>query len=76
MTRHLAGLKPKARLNALMNALAESAARFTGIEILVTSESADRDVLERLVQIADRGCIMMNTLRGTLDIRIRIGIAA
>jgi hypothetical protein len=28
------------------------------------------------VEIADRGCIMMNTLRGKLDVRIRIGALA
>jgi hypothetical protein len=28
----------------------------------------------RLVEIADRGCIMMNTLRGKLDLRARIGL--
>ena len=33
-------------------------------------------VLERFVEIADRGCIMMNTLRGKLDVRIRIGVPA
>ena len=33
-----------------------------------------RDAFERLVEIADRGCIMMNTLRGKLDVRIRVGV--
>jgi hypothetical protein len=33
-------------------------------------------LLERLVEIADRGCIMMNTLRGKLDVRVLIGAAA
>ena len=56
--------------------LAEAPARFSGVEILVTSESADRDALERLVEIADRGCIMMNTLRETLDLRVRLGLPA
>jgi hypothetical protein len=31
--------------------------------------------LERLVEVADRGCIMMNTLRGRLDVRIRTCVA-
>ena len=33
---------------------------------------SDRELFEKLVEIADRGCIMMNTLRGKLDIRVRI----
>jgi putative redox protein len=54
--------------------LAESPARFVEIDLLVTSESAERNALERLVEIADRGCIMMNTLRATLVLRIRVGM--
>jgi hypothetical protein len=29
-------------------------------------------LLHKLVEIADRGCIMMNTLRDQLDLRIRV----
>ena len=53
-------------------ALAESPARFTAVEINVTAKYSDREQFEKLVEIADRGCIMMNTLRGKLDIRVRI----
>lgn len=53
--------------------LAEAPARFSSVELLVTAESADREQLEKLVEIADRGCIMMNTLRGKLDVTVRIG---
>jgi len=54
--------------------LAETPARFAAVEILVTAESRDRELLERLVEIADRACIMMNTLRGKLNVCIRIGV--
>jgi putative redox protein len=53
--------------------LAEAPARFSAVEVLVTAESADREQLERLVEIADRGCIMMNTLRDKLAVTVRIG---
>jgi len=53
--------------------LADSPARFTEIELLVTAECRDADLLEKLVEIADRACVMMNTLRGKLDISVRIG---
>ncbi len=49
-----------------------SPARFTKIEIGVSGECADRELFEKLVEIADRGCIMMNTLRGAIDISVRI----
>jgi putative redox protein len=54
-------------------ALAEAPARFETVDLFVTAESVDRDLLERLVEIAGRGCIMMNTLRDKLDVRIRVG---
>ena len=56
--------------------LAEAPARFEAVDVSVTAESADRELLERLVEIADRACIMMNTLRGKLDVRVRVGVPA
>ena len=50
--------------------------RFVAVELLVTSAGADSETLERLVEIADRGCIMMNTLRNTLQLTVRIGALA
>jgi putative redox protein len=50
--------------------------RFVAVELLVTSAGADSETLERLVEVADRGCIMMNTLRNTLQITVRIGALA
>ena len=49
-----------------------SPARFTAVELNVTAKYSDREQFEKLVDIADRGCIMMNTLRGKLDINVRI----
>ncbi len=56
----------------VIGTLAESPARFTGVELNVTAKYSDREQFEKLVEIADRGCIMMNTLRGKLDITVRI----
>ena len=53
--------------------IAESPARFSGLELQITAEGTDQDLLPKLVEIADRGCVMMNTLRDKLDVRIRIG---
>ena len=53
--------------------LAETPARFESVDLNVTAETADSKALAQVIEIADRGCIMMNTLRGKLDIRIRIG---
>jgi len=58
----------------VIGTIADSPARFSSVELYVTAESASPELLERLVDVADRGCIMMNTLRGKLDVRIRIGL--
>ena len=56
----------------VIGTLAESPARFAAVELNVTAKYSDREQFEKLVEIADRGCIMMNTLRGKLDITVRI----
>jgi putative redox protein len=56
----------------VIGTLAESPARFTAVELNVTGKYSDREQFEKLIEIADRGCIMMNTLRGKLDIKVRI----
>jgi putative redox protein len=56
----------------VIGTLAESPARFTAVELNVTAKYSDREQFEKLVEIADRGCIMMNTLRGKLDIKVRV----
>jgi putative redox protein len=52
--------------------IADSPTRFAGLTVTVSAECADRDLLEKLVAIADRGCIMMNTLRDRLPVQVRI----
>jgi putative redox protein len=51
-----------------------SPARFAAVSVCVFAESAAPEALEKLVDVADRGCIMMNTLRETLDLSVRIGV--
>ena len=58
----------------VIGTLADAPARFAAVDLYITAESVNRDALERLVEIADRGCIMMNTLRGNLDVRVRVGV--
>ena len=55
----------------VVGVLAESPARFTGLEIQVSAKCGDRDLFEKLVEIADRGCIMMNTLRGAVEVKLQ-----
>jgi putative redox protein len=59
----------------VVGSLADSPARFAGVELRVAAKSRDHELLGRLVEIADRGCIMMNTLRGTIELRVSIADA-
>ncbi|MGH9372403.1 MAG: OsmC family protein [Vicinamibacterales bacterium] len=49
-------------------------ARFSAVEVHIEAKGSSEEI-ERLVDIADRGCIMMNTLRGKLDMSIRTRVA-
>jgi organic hydroperoxide reductase OsmC/OhrA len=42
------------------------------VEVSVSARYSDPQLFEKLVAIAEKGCIMMNTLRGKLDLTIRI----
>jgi putative redox protein len=59
----------------VLGSLAESSARFAALELHVAADGSEPELLERLVGIADRGCIMMNTLRATLDVKVLIAAA-
>ena len=58
----------------VIGTIAEAPTRFSSVELNVEAQGSPGEI-ERLVAIADKGCIMMNTLRGVLDVRIRIGAA-
>jgi putative redox protein len=58
----------------VIGTIAETPTRFSSVQVNVEAQGRSEEI-ERLVAIADKGCIMMNTLRGVLDVRIRIGAA-
>jgi len=49
-------------------------ARFFGGGPCHTADAPDREELDRLIEIADRGCIMMNTLRDKLTLNIVVAM--
>jgi putative redox protein len=54
--------------------LAEAPTRFSAVELQVIAKGSSEE-LEHLVVVADRGCIMMNTLRGKVEVRILTSVA-
>jgi putative redox protein len=57
----------------VIGTIADSPARFEALEVLVSADGPDREQLPHLVEIADRACIMMNTLRDKIAVTLRIG---
>ncbi len=52
--------------------LVDAPARFAEINMRVMAASGDPALLAHLIEIADRGCIMMNTLRAVSGVRLSI----
>ena len=47
--------------------------RYESIEMIVRSSHADQDEFEKLVTIAERSCIVANSLRNGLNLTVRVG---
>lgn len=52
--------------------LASAPSRYNAIEMLVAAQTADRDLLAKIVTLSDRACIVANTLRPAVDLTIRL----
>ena len=57
--------------------LGSAPGRFTDIEVLVSAQASDRqapdrDLLDKLIVIADRACISSNTLRPAVNLTFRV----
>ncbi len=57
----------------VVGSLVDSPTRFSAVEVSVSAKCSDREMFEKLVEIAERGCIVVNSLRGKLDLTVRIG---
>jgi putative redox protein len=55
--------------------LVDSPTRFATVELLVSANYAEREQFEKLVEIAEKGCIIVNTLKDKLELAVRIGAA-
>lgn len=52
--------------------LAEAPPRYRQIRMEVQARTEDRALLEKLVAMAERACIVANTLRGGVDLEVRV----
>jgi putative redox protein len=56
--------------------LADAPERFTGFALHVTAKHEGREEFEKLVTIAERGCLVSNTLRNCAPIQVIVDSAA
>ena len=56
----------------VVGTLAEAPTRYQAVELRVSAAGDNRELLEKLVDIADRGCIMTNTLRATVNLSMNV----
>ncbi len=56
----------------VVGTLAEGPARYQSVDLTVSAECEDADLFQKLVEIADRGCIMTNTMRPLLNLTVRV----
>lgn len=56
----------------VVGTLADAPLRFVSVKLSVGGTYTDRKLMEKLIEIADKGCIMMNTLRHTLPVDISL----
>lgn len=52
--------------------MADAPSRFTAIRMLVSAQCDPAEELNKLVTIAERGCIAANTLRAAVELSIRV----
>jgi putative redox protein len=62
----------KDTLITVTGSVAEAPPRFSAIAIEVSAVGVERDLLEKLATIAERGCLVANTLKAAVDLTIRI----
>ncbi len=52
--------------------LAATPARFSSVDMVVSSAYADRKTLGKLVTMSERACIVANTLKNAVDLSVRL----
>ena len=52
--------------------VAEAPPHFSAVDLVVSADGVERAVLEKLVTIAERGCLVANTLKNAVPVTITI----
>jgi putative redox protein len=60
---------------SIMGTLEDNPSRFTDVELTITAEYDDADLMEKLVTISERGCIVANSIRNAVNLSFKISPA-
>jgi len=77
MSNLLAAVKSRAaevsHVKIVISGTLESAPpHFSAVEMNISADHNDRELMDKLVTIADRGCIVANTLKKSVDLSINL----
>jgi putative redox protein len=56
----------------VIGTLGSKPGRFTGVELKIAADYSDRDLMTKLVTIAERGCLVANTLKEAMTLSFSI----
>ncbi|MDX2446175.1 MAG: OsmC family protein [Desulfobacterales bacterium] len=56
----------------ITGSLASAPPSFTAVEMKIIADYNDKNAMEKLVTIAERGCIVANTLKNAVDLKIAL----
>jgi putative redox protein len=57
---------------AISGMLENSPPRYSAVEVLVTADYTDREDMLKLITIAERGCLVANTLKESVNLNIQL----
>lgn len=60
---------------AIEGELAQAPSRFESIRMVVAADHDDPELLQKLVTMSERACIVANTLRGSVDLSVEVALA-
>jgi putative redox protein len=52
--------------------LTDNPTRYTAIQLDITAQYSDPDLMEKLVTMSERACIVANSIRGAIDLKFNI----
>ena len=56
----------------IIGSVAAEPARYTAVNLSISAEYSDKDLMTKLVTIAERGCLVANSIKSAIDLSFTI----